>query len=102
MSDDENIGTSAIRAGYSFDQAALARWMDANVAGYRGPLTVEQFKGGQSNPTFKLTAGDQRYVLRTKPGPAAKLLASAHAIDREFRVMDALHTAYCGKRRRSS
>jgi aminoglycoside phosphotransferase (APT) family kinase protein len=55
--------------------------------------TVEQFKGGQSNPTFKLSAGGQHYVLRTKPGPAAKLLPSAHAIDREFRVMDALHKA---------
>jgi aminoglycoside phosphotransferase (APT) family kinase protein len=58
-----------------------------------GPLTVEQFKGGQSNPTFKLSRRRQHYVLRTKPGPAAKLLPSAHAIDREFRVMDALHKA---------
>jgi aminoglycoside phosphotransferase (APT) family kinase protein len=54
---------------------------------------VEQFKGGQSNPTFRLTVGGRRYVLRTKPGPAAKLLPSAHAIDREYRVMAALHAA---------
>src|SRR6478609_8772874 len=58
-----------------------------------GDMTVEQFKGGQSNPTFKLTVNGKSYVLRTKPGPAAKLLASAHAIDREFRVMDALNRA---------
>jgi aminoglycoside phosphotransferase (APT) family kinase protein len=64
--------------------------MHAHVQGFQGHLQIEQFKGGQSNPTFKLSSGDQHYVLRTKPAPAAKLLPSAHAIDREFRVMDAL------------
>jgi aminoglycoside phosphotransferase (APT) family kinase protein len=54
-------------------------------------LRVEQFKGGQSNPTYKLVTPRQTYVMRTKPGPAAKLLPSAHAIEREFRVMRALH-----------
>jgi aminoglycoside phosphotransferase (APT) family kinase protein len=53
-------------------------------------LTVEQFKGGQSNPTYKLATPGAAYVLRSKPGPAAKLLPSAHAVEREFRVMSAL------------
>ena len=56
---------------------------------YRGPLTVEQFTGGQSNPTFRLTTPAQRYVLRRKP--MGVLLKSAHAVDREYRVMAALH-----------
>jgi aminoglycoside phosphotransferase (APT) family kinase protein len=60
---------------------------------FSGDLSIEQFKGGQSNPTFRLTSGSQRYVLRTKPAPAAKLLPSAHAINREYRVMDALSKA---------
>src|ERR1035437_5159321 len=64
--------------------------MRQHVDGFSGELSLEQFKGGQSNPTFKLSTAGKSYVLRTKPGPAAKLLASAHAIAREFRVMDAL------------
>jgi aminoglycoside phosphotransferase (APT) family kinase protein len=63
--------------------------MRGNVAGYHGPLAVEQYGGGQSNPTYRLSAPSGRYVLRRKPpGP---LLASAHAVDREFRVLQALH-----------
>ncbi|NMM38070.1 MAG: phosphotransferase family protein [Glaciimonas sp.] len=90
---EEFMGTMPVSERQKFDSDALADYMRQHVAGFSGSLAVEQFKGGQSNPTFKLTAGGQRYVLRTKPGPAAKLLPSAHAIEREFRVMDALHKA---------
>ncbi|CDG82706.1 phosphotransferase [Janthinobacterium agaricidamnosum] len=94
----EFMGTKPVSERQKFDVAALAAYLEANVDGYPGGIpAVEQFKGGQSNPTFKLTVpgqhGPQHYVLRTKPGPAAKLLPSAHAIEREFRVMDALHQA---------
>jgi aminoglycoside phosphotransferase (APT) family kinase protein len=66
----------------------LAAWLGAHVAGFRGPLAAERFAGGQSNPTYKLTAASGAYVLRRKPtGP---LLPSAHAVDREYRVMRAL------------
>lgn len=72
-----------------FDLAALDRWMAANVAGYTGPLTALKFPGGQSNPTYRLESGSGSYVLRRKPfGP---LLPSAHAVDREFRLIAALH-----------
>lgn len=69
---------------------ALSRYLQQHVEGFSGELQIERFAGGQSNPTYKLSAGQQHYVLRTKPAPASKLLPSAHAIDREFRVMDAL------------
>ena len=91
---EEMMGTKPVSERQRFDAAALGAWLEANVDGYPGgALLVEQFKGGQSNPTFRLEAGGRRYVLRTKPGPAARLLPSAHAIDREFRVMGALHGA---------
>ncbi len=91
---EEMMGTKPVSERQKFDVDALDAWMAAHVEGYAGgPLAVEQFKGGQSNPTFRLQANGRRYVLRTKPGPAAKLLPSAHAIDREFRVMQALHGA---------
>lgn len=90
---EEFMGTMPVSARQKFDTDALADYMRQHVAGFSGSLTVEQFKGGQSNPTFKLSADGQQYVLRTKPAPAAKLLPSAHAIEREFRVMDALHNA---------
>ena len=63
---------------------------ERRLGGFDGPLAAEQFKGGQSNPTFKLTTPRRTYVMRAKPGPAAKLLPSAHAIEREYRVMAAL------------
>jgi aminoglycoside phosphotransferase (APT) family kinase protein len=72
------------------DVDALSRYLQRHVEGFSGELQIERFAGGQSNPTYKLSAGQQHYVLRTKPAPASKLLPSAHAIDREFRVMDAL------------
>jgi aminoglycoside phosphotransferase (APT) family kinase protein len=88
---EEFIGTKAVSARHQFDVAALDAYLRQHVEGYpQGELTVEQFKGGQSNPTFKLSIGGKHYVLRTKPAPAAKLLPSAHAIEREYRVMDAL------------
>ena len=88
------MGTKPVSEGQRFDTGALDAWMRAQVDGYPGgPLEAEQFKGGQSNPTFLLKARGARYVLRTKPGPAEKLLPSAHAIEREFRVMAALHGA---------
>lgn len=85
---DANSGTTPVRASHSFDIGALERWMRANVAGFSGPLTVEQFKGGQSNPTYKLITTGKSYVLRRKPpGP---LLKGAHAIEREAKVLRAL------------
>jgi aminoglycoside phosphotransferase (APT) family kinase protein len=89
MSDQEAFaGTTAVREGFGFDTDALARWMDAHVEGFRGPLTVEQFKGGQSNPTYKLITSSLSYVLRRKP--MGQLLKGAHAVDREARVIAAL------------
>lgn len=83
-------GERALKGRAPFDTAALERWLAANVAGFAGPLAITQFNGGQSNPTYRLTTPGAAYVLRTKPAPAAKLLPSAHAIEREYRVMDAL------------
>ncbi|MEH6435572.1 phosphotransferase [Massilia sp. DD77] len=92
---EDMMGTKPVSERQRFDTGALDAWMRTHVEDYPGgPLDAEQFKGGQSNPTFLLrAAGGKRYVLRTKPGPAAKLLPSAHAIEREFRVMKALHGA---------
>jgi aminoglycoside phosphotransferase (APT) family kinase protein len=83
------VGTMPVQPRHAFDTARLAAWMEAHVAGFRGPLTVEQFKGGQSNPTFRLVSPSGRYVLRRKP--PGKLLPSAHAVDREYRVIRALY-----------
>jgi aminoglycoside phosphotransferase (APT) family kinase protein len=69
--------------------AALATYLEREVAGFRGPLRSEKFQGGQSNPTYLIEAASGKYVLRRKP--PGQLLASAHAVDREFRVLRALH-----------
>ena len=69
--------------------ASLATYLEDNVAGFRGPLTATKFKGGQSNPTYRIDAASGTYVLRRKP--PGQLLPSAHAVDREFRVLQALH-----------
>ncbi|MDR7092330.1 phosphotransferase [Hydrogenophaga laconesensis] len=91
MSDTNNfIGTRPVSAQHAFDTAALERWLQPRLSGFAGPMTVEMFKGGQSNPTYKLITPQRNYVMRAKPGPVAKLLPSAHAIEREFRVMSAL------------
>jgi aminoglycoside phosphotransferase (APT) family kinase protein len=86
-----NSGTTPVREGYAFDEAALARWMAANVADYAGPLTVEQFQGGLSNPTYKLVTPRKSYVLRRKP--PGQILKGAHAVEREARVLGALGPA---------
>lgn len=83
-------GTQPVAPAQRFDEARLAAWMQSHVPGFSGTLDVAQFKGGQSNPTFLLTAGGRRYVLRRKP--MGELLPSAHAVDREFRVIQALAT----------
>ena len=82
--------TAEVREQHRFDVAALERYMREHVEGFAGPLTVKQFRGGQSNPTYHLTAGGKEYVLRRKP--PGKLLPSAHAVDREYRVITALGT----------
>ena len=87
---DQFLGTKPLSGSHAFDTAALQAHLQRHLPGFEGPLTVEQFKGGQSNPTFKLVTPKQSYVLRSKPGPVARLLPSAHAIEREFRVMGAL------------
>jgi aminoglycoside phosphotransferase (APT) family kinase protein len=72
------------------DVPALESYLRAQMPDFSGPLQVQLFKGGQSNPTYKLSTPSRAYVMRTKPGPVAKLLPSAHAIEREFRIMHAL------------
>ena len=80
--------TSAVREAHVFDERALQAYMERHVEGFRGTLDVRQFVGGQSNPTFLLSAGGREYVMRKKP--PGKLLASAHQVDREYRVISAL------------
>jgi aminoglycoside phosphotransferase (APT) family kinase protein len=84
----QNLGTGAVREAHRFDVARLEAWMEREVEGFAGPLAVEQFKGGQSNPTYRLTTPGRSYVLRRKP--PGKLLPGAHAVDREYRVISAL------------
>ena len=88
---DHFAGTRAVSGQHLFDTAALTSYLEANLEGFAGPLTVEMFNGGQSNPTYKLITPGKSYVMRAKPGPAAKLLPSAHAVDREFKVMKGLY-----------
>lgn len=88
---EANVGTKPVAESHAFDVAALQTHLEAHLPGFAGPLTVEQFKGGQSNPTYKLITPTQSYVMRSKPGPVAKLLPSAHAIEREFAVMGGLY-----------
>jgi len=96
MSGEEEVGRQEMFSGtqdvfekHRFDEKKLADYMEAHVAGYKGPLEVREFKGGQSNPTYQLITPTKRYVLRRKP--PGKLLPSAHAVDREYRVISALH-----------
>jgi len=86
-------GTTAVQERHQFDVARLEAFLAERIAGFAGPLAVEQFRGGQSNPTFLLATPRARYVMRSKPAPAAKLLPSAHAVDREHRVITALARA---------
>jgi aminoglycoside phosphotransferase (APT) family kinase protein len=87
----QNSGTTAVREGHRFDEERLREYMVSHVEGFQGPLEVEQFRGGQSNPTYLLAAGSGRYVLRRKP--PGRLLKSAHAVDREYRIISALYAA---------
>jgi len=81
-------GTMQVQERQRFDVAALEAWMRDHVEGFQGPLDVQQFRGGQSNPTFRVSSPSGSYVMRRKP--AGKLLPSAHAVEREYRVMTAL------------
>ncbi len=85
---EANIGTRDVPEQLRFDEAALARWMEQHVAAFRGPLAVSQFKGGQSNPTYKIEAASGTFVLRRKP--PGNILPGAHAVEREYRVLAAL------------
>jgi aminoglycoside phosphotransferase (APT) family kinase protein len=82
-------GTKELAGGLAIDVARLEAFLAARLPGFAPPLSVRQFKGGQSNPTYLLETPARRYVLRRKP--PGKLLPSAHAVDREFRVISALH-----------
>jgi len=85
----EFSGAGPVRKGFELDNNALQTYMEEHVPGFSGPLSIEQFKGGQSNPTYLLTGKDKKYVLRRKP--SGKLLKSAHAVDREYKVISALY-----------
>jgi len=83
-----NTGTRPVVEALRFDEAVLQHWMEGNVEGFRGPIQVSQFRGGQSNPTYRVDSPSGSYVLRRKP--PGKLLPGAHAVDREYRVIEAL------------
>ena len=83
-----NTGTRPVSERLRFDEKALESWMEDHVPGFRGPLAVSQFKGGQSNPTYRIDLPGRAYVLRRKP--PGKLLPGAHAVEREYRVLAAL------------
>jgi aminoglycoside phosphotransferase (APT) family kinase protein len=88
---DSNSGTTPVREGFALDEGHLAEWLQANVDDFIGPLVIEQFRGGQSNPTYKLVTPNRAYVLRRKPsGP---ILKGAHAIEREAQVLTGLAKA---------
>jgi aminoglycoside phosphotransferase (APT) family kinase protein len=86
---DQFVGVKPVAEKHRFDEARLEAFLKDRIEGWRGPIQVEQFKGGQSNPTYRISAGGKRYALRRKP--PGKLLPSAHAVDREFKVIRALH-----------
>ena len=86
--DEAFVGTVEPEGADRLDEAKLSEWMAAHVAGFEGPLHLTKFKGGQSNPTYKIEASSGNYVLRRKP--FGQLLPSAHAVDREFRVQSGL------------
>lgn len=91
MIDSAFSGTGEVRAEHRIDAARLESWLEENIEGFSGPMRVEQFNGGQSNPTYKLTTPGRTYVMRRKP--PGELLKGAHAIEREARVMQALGAA---------
>lgn len=85
------VSLTPIRAGHEFDQQSLERYMNSNVEGFRRPCSIQQFEGGQSNPTFLIESPDKRFVLRKQP--PGNLLPSAHQVDREHRVMKSLFSS---------
>ena len=85
---EANSGTCPVSDRLRFDQSALEHWMGENVPGFRGPVQVSQFRGGQSNPTYRVDSPSGCYVLRRKP--PGRLLPGAHAVEREYRVLAAL------------
>ena len=87
--DEAFVGTVEPEGADKLDEGRLTEWMQANVEGFKGPLHLTKFKGGQSNPTYKIEAESGNYVLRRKPfGP---LLPSAHAVDREYKVQAGMY-----------
>jgi aminoglycoside phosphotransferase (APT) family kinase protein len=86
---EQFTGVKPVEERHRIDGGRLEDFLGKHVDGFRGPLQVEQFKGGQSNPTYRISAGGRRYALRKKP--PGKLLPSAHAVDREYKVIKALH-----------
>ena len=87
--ENQNIGTMDVLEKHQFDLEALNTFMKETIEGFEGPIKIEEFKGGQSNPTYLIKSKNQSYVLRRKP--PGKLLKSAHAVDREYRVITALN-----------
>jgi aminoglycoside phosphotransferase (APT) family kinase protein len=85
---ENNLGAGPVRAAHVFDVANIERYFATHAPEIKSPVVVQQFKGGQSNPTYLLNAGGKKYVLRRKP--PGTLLPSAHAVDREYRIMHAL------------
>src|SRR5260370_27723516 len=83
--DEEYAGVKPIEERHRIDETRLDRWMRQSVANYMGPPKVLQFKGGQSKPTYRIATPGASYVIRRKP--FGTLLPSAHAVDREFRII---------------
>lgn len=90
MLDEQNSGTKEVAPQHQFNVARLETYLAKSLPGFAGPISIRQFKGGQSNPTYKLATPKRTYVIRAKPGPATNLLPSAHAIEREYRILQAL------------
>jgi aminoglycoside phosphotransferase (APT) family kinase protein len=88
LDETANVGVAEVPQAYRLDETSLTRWMERHIERFRGPLSVSKFKGGQSNPTYRLEAASGAYVLRRKP--PGSVLAGAHAVDREARVQSAL------------
>ena len=82
-------GTKEVTEALRFDEQRLADYLEPHIEGFARPLTIRQFRGGQSNPTYEISARDRKFVLRRKP--PGKLLPSAHAVDREYRIIAALY-----------
>ncbi|MEL6738248.1 MAG: phosphotransferase family protein, partial [Pseudomonadota bacterium] len=87
--DKEMVGTVEVEERDKLDLDRLTAWFEANVEGFAGPISYTKFKGGQSNPTYKIDTPSKNYVLRRQP--FGKLLPSAHAVDREYAAMTGLY-----------